>query len=378
MTPRGKIFLLKLDPTDSAIEIVRILDKEGLSLLGTLRKETLLYVWLASSTSTQRVSDIVGPGISVSLGNPVADNPPPPGSDWFIRAVGNVHRTEECQSALLGKLENLSNEVPGLDLVRMDHNPGQPAALDFRLSTERHTPLIEKRPDFLDMAERHDLGMISQPLSLFKKGKKLACFDLDSTLVAQELIVEVGKVAGKKEQVEELTERSMSGELDYRRSFLQRVALLRGVTEEQLQDVWAKADTTEGVSQLLRRLRMGGMKTSIISGAFTFFTEKARQRLGMDHAIGNEVEIKDGRLTGTVRGKVIDREMKCRKMKELASDLGLTLDQVLAVGDGANDLSIIRKAGTGIAYDKGGMVERYADGVLPEGKLQDLPLLIGI
>jgi phosphoserine phosphatase len=221
------------------------------------------------------------------------------------------------------------------------------------------------------------LGMVVNPLSIIKRPKGLVCFDLDSTLVNEELIVEVAKAAGVEEEVEKITERAMAGELEYSQSFMHRVALLRGVREEDLEEIWRRTKTAEEVNHLLTSLRMMGIKTAILSGAFTFFTYRARDRLGTDFVIGNDVDIEDGRITGNVRGKIVNGEVKLERMREFAAQLGLTLEEVVAVGDGANDLEIIREAGTGVAYDKGGLVKCFADAILPHGHLGNLLHLMG-
>ncbi len=301
----------------------------------------------------------------------------PPGTDWLVRAVGSPYVVERSLGQVLSLVKEIAEEIGGTDLVEMRLSDVEPTVLDMRLSTGAGTRLETRRVKLLDLAERLGLSMLVQPLSIFKKSKGLACFDLDSTLVSEELIIEVAKRAGREEQVARITQMAMAGELDYRRSFIQRVALLRGVAEQDLLDIWEAIRPSKEVVTLLNSLRMKGIKTAILSGAFTFFTERARERLGMDYSVGNQVEILDGELTGNVRGEIVDGKAKIRKMRELAAGLNLTLDQVVAVGDGANDLDIVREAGTGIAFNKGAVVKAYADAVLPNGRLGDMLFLIG-
>lgn len=376
MTPRGENFLLKVDLGDSTLEKLAELDSRGLTPVGALRRKNHLFVSLASATSTQRVAEVVGPSVPVTVEVSNLQVEQPPGTDWLVRVVGPRYPVEKSIGRLLRMCKEVSKEVGETDLVEMHVSKTEPAVLDFRISTERQIEFRTRRPSLLELGERLGVGMLVQPLSLFKKPKGLVCFDLDSTLVSEELIIEVANRAGKGEQVARITEQAMAGDLDYNRSFIHRIALLRGVSEGDLEDIWEKTRPTTEVFRLLDSLRMRGVRTAILSGAFTFFTERARERLGIDFAIGNQVDIQGGRLTGNVKGEIVDAKVKMKKMREFAAKLNLTLDEVVAVGDGANDIEIIREAGTGIAYNKGGIVKAYADGVLPDGQLVNLLFLI--
>jgi len=377
MALRGSCFLLEVGVGDSTLEKLIALESHGLRATDALRKQNRLWVQLKSATSTQRVAEAVGPSVPVSTDASVPVLEAAPGTDWLVRAVGGPYVVERSFGQLLSLVRQIADEIGETDLVEMRLSDGEPTVLDMRVSTGMGTRLETRRVRILELAERLGLSMLVQPFSMFKKPKGLACFDLDSTLVSEELIIEVAKRAGKEEQVERITKMAMAGELDYKRSFIQRVALLRGVPEQDMLDIWESIRPSREVVALLGSLRMRGIKTAILSGAFTFFTERARERLGVDFSVGNPVEILNGELTGNVRGDVIDGKAKVRKMRELAASLNLTLDQVVAVGDGANDLDIVREAGTGVAFNKGGVVKACADAVLPNGRLGDILFLIG-
>jgi len=377
MTPRGLDFLLEVDVQDSTIEKLVELSSKGMIPTGVIRKKSHLYVHLLEQTSTQRVAEAVGPSIPVSLEKPPPKEENPPGTDWLIRIVSQRFTMERSMGSLLRTIRSLSGEVRGTDVVDMKLDGIDPSFLNIRLCTDDTVKLGTMKVDLLNFGEKMGFCMVINPMSIIKRPKGLVCFDLDSTLVNEELIVEVARVAGVEDEVEEITERAMAGELEYSQSFMHRLALLRGVKEEKLEEIWRKTRTAAEVNQLLTTLRMMGIKTAILSGAFSFFTERARDRLGTDFVIGTDVEILEGRITGSVRGRIVNGAIKLEKMREFAAELGLTLEEVVAVGDGANDLEIIREAGTGVAYDKGGLVKCYADAILPHGKLGYLLHLIG-
>ncbi len=377
MALRGGCFLLELGADEQTLEKLVALQCCGLHVSAAVRKQNSLWVRLDVVASTQRIAEAVGPGVPVSRTPSVPVLEAPPGTDWFVRSVGSPYVFERSLPQVLNSLKEVADEIGETDLVQLQMIEGDPAILDMRVSTRRGERLESKRVRMLELAERLGISMLVQPLTIFRKPKGLACFDLDSTLVSEELIIEVAKKAGREEQVERITKMAMAGELDYKRSFIQRVALLRGVAEKDMLEVWESVRPSKEVIRLLDTLRMRGIRTAILSGAFSFFTERARERLGVDFSVGNDVEILDGRLTGNVKGEIVDGKVKVKKMRELAASLNLTLDQVVAVGDGANDLDIVTEAGTGIAFNKGGVVKAYADALVPNGRLGDMLFLIG-
>jgi phosphoserine phosphatase SerB len=377
MTPRGQQFLLKIGADDSVLSKVMALREKGLIPTLALRTDAGLIVSLVSPASIQRLADVVGPGVAVGLETSSPRGQSPPGSDWLLRIVAQKPLAERSIDRVLTLLKEISDEIGGIDCVEIRVAGGTPAVVDLRISTDRHIEFETQKARLLDLGEKLGLGMLLQPLSLFMKPKGLVCFDLDSTLVREELIVEVAKRVGKEAEVEKITEMAMAGDLDYNGSFIRRVSLLRGISQADLEDIWRGVKPQKGVMNLLGSLRMGGVRTALLSGAFTFFTERARDMLGLDFAIGNDVEMLNGHITGIVTGEIVNAGVKTRKMRDLAAELNLTLDEVVAVGDGANDIEIVKEAGTGIAYNKGGLVRASADAVLPDGQLANMLFLLG-
>jgi len=179
----------------------------------------------------------------------------------------------------------------------------------------------------------------------------LVAMDMDSTLIAIECIDEIADMQGIKPQVAAITEAAMRGEIDFPESLRRRVALLAGLPEAALQRVYdERLRLSPGAELMLERLKTLGIRTLLVSGGFTFFTERLRTRLGLDYTLSNTLEIMDGKLTGKVNGAIIDAQAKAAKLREVREALGLVKEQTIAMGDGANDLAMMGEAGVSIAY----------------------------
>jgi phosphoserine phosphatase len=180
---------------------------------------------------------------------------------------------------------------------------------------------------------------------------KLLALDMDSTLITIECIDEIGAFIGRKDEIGAITAQAMRGEIDYPASLRKRVALLEGLDEDVLQDVYdEKLRLSPGAEQLVARCKHHGIRLLLVSGGFTFFTERLKERLGLDDTLSNVLEIESGKLSGRVLGTIVDADAKAAKFRQLAQRLGATREQTVAIGDGANDLRMMAEAGTSIAY----------------------------
>ena len=185
---------------------------------------------------------------------------------------------------------------------------------------------------------------------MYRRMRRLICFDMDSTLIETEVIDELADRAGVGEQVRAITEQAMRGEIDCKESFTQRVTLLRGLDVSGMEDIAQHLPITEGVDRLMFVLKQYGYKIAILSGGFTYFGNYLKNRYGIDYVYANELEIEDGKLTGRYVGAIVDGRRKAELLKLIAQVEHVPLAQTIAVGDGANDLPMLSEAGLGIAF----------------------------
>ena len=233
------------------------------------------------------------------------------------------------------------------------------------------------RAEFLRVAQELNVDIAFQRDSLFRRNRRLAVFDMDSTLIEAEVIDELAKAAGVGEQVAEITERAMRGELDFRASFKERLALLKGLPEEVLEQIAERLPLTEGAETLFAELKRLGYKTAILSGGFTYFAKRLQALLGIDYVYANELEIVDGRLTGVAIEPIVDAQRKADLLRELAQREVLQLEQTIAVGDGANDLPMLGLAGLGVAFRAKPLVKQSAKQAISTLGLDGILYLLG-
>jgi phosphoserine phosphatase len=225
----------------------------------------------------------------------------------------------------------------------------RPACVEFsvRGSTTDWTAI---RREFMEMSAEMGVDVALQEDNVFRRNRRLVAFDMDSTLIQVEVIDELAKRYGVGDEVSAITSGAMRGEFDFKESLRRRLALLKGLDASVLEDVARNLPLTEGAERLIVNLKRLGFKVAIISGGFTYFGERLKQLLGIDYVYANKLEIKDGRLTGRVIGPIVDGARKAELLGRLADKEGISLQQVAAVGDGANDLPMLGLAGLGIAF----------------------------
>ncbi len=233
------------------------------------------------------------------------------------------------------------------------------------------------RKSLLKLAGRHNIDVAYQEDNIFRRSRQLVVFDMDSTLIDAEVIDELAIEAGVGEQVAAITEAAMRGEVDFKESFKQRLALLEGLRESVLQTVADRLRLNDGAEYLLKSLKQLGFKTAIVSGGFTFFGRHLQDKLGVDYVYANELDVAGGVVTGKVAGEIIDGQRKAEILVEIARELGLNLEQVIAVGDGANDLPMLNIAGLGIAFRAKPLVKASAKQAIPNVGLDGILYLLG-
>ena len=206
------------------------------------------------------------------------------------------------------------------------------------------------RKILMNLSSKHSIDIAFQEESMYRRMRRLICFDMDSTLIQTEVIDELAEKAGVGPQVKAITESAMRGEIDFSESFKKRVSLLKGLDESVMKDIAENLPITEGMVRLIRILKKSGYKIAILSGGFTYFGNYLKDKYGFDYVYANELEIVDGKLTGNYVGDIVDGKRKAALLKLIAQVEKVDIRQTVAVGDGANDLPMLAIAGLGIAF----------------------------
>jgi len=247
-------------------------------------------------------------------------------------------------------------------------------ARDKLISIDFLLDLREADPEFVrnrlrEQIEKMGLDVVMRPYREFERAKRLIVFDMDSTIVDAEIIDEIAKVAGVQDEVKKLTEKAMEGKINFKDALKERVKLLKGLPVEVLEKIYSEIKLTEGAKELIKSLKESGYIVAVVSGGFSYFTDRLKEELELDYAFGNELEIEDGVLTGKLKGRIIDAVEKARIIEEIAVKEGISREDIVAVGDGANDKIMVENAGLGIAFNAKKALKEVADGTISKENL---------
>lgn len=254
--------------------------------------------------------------------------------------------------------------------------PGTRACVEF--SVRGDAASTDFRQQMVKLCADMEIDVAVQEDNQFRRHRRLVAFDMDSTLISTEVIDELAAVAGVGDRVAAVTERAMRGEIDFSESLKERVALLEGLPEEKMIEVGERLPLTEGAERLFTTLNHLGYKTAILSGGFSYFGYILQRKLNVDYVYANELEIENGRLTGRVKEPIVDAQRKADLLRSLAEREHITLEQCVAVGDGANDLAMLSAAGLGVAFHAKPLVQESAEQSISTLGLDGILYLMGI
>jgi phosphoserine phosphatase len=228
------------------------------------------------------------------------------------------------------------------------------------------------------MSSEMEVDIAYQEDNIFRRNRRVVVFDMDSTLIDSEVIDELAKETEAGDKVSKITAAAMRGEIDFKESFGQRLRFLEGLDESILEKVFHRLNLTEGAEDLMSTLKLLGYKTAILSGGFDYFASRIQKKLGIDYVYANKLEILDGKVTGNISGTIVDGERKALLLREIADGENVCLEQVIAVGDGANDLPMLSIAGLGIAFRAKPLVKATAKQSISKVGLDGILYLMGI
>lgn len=325
----------------------------GLQIRFTPISQAALDHWLATQDKDRFIVTVLGRTISAA-------------------ALSRVSSIIAAHNLNIDRIERLSGR-----LSLAVHRPDVNACIEMHASGAV-ADASGMRAKFVAVAQDLPIDIAFQRESLFRRNRRLFAFDMDSTLIQGEVIDELAKMAGVADEVVKITESAMRGELEFQESFRRRVALLKGLPESRVHELLGRIPLADGAERLFATLKTLGYKTAILSGGFTFFARHLQRRFAIDYVYANELEFANGKVTGEVTGQIVDGARKAAALQEIAARERISLEQVIAVGDGANDLPMLNLAGMGIAFRAKPLVRQSAGHSLTQLGLDALLYLIGV
>ncbi|MDQ1280575.1 MAG: phosphoserine phosphatase [Thermoproteota archaeon] len=292
---------------------------------------------------------------------------------YVLTCLSHIPRGE-----ILAHVSNvLSHNKANIETIRQFHGRDL-TTLELLIDVSDTSDIEKLKQELMNAGEALSFDVALQKENVFRKSKRLIVFDVDSTLIDMEIIDEIAKVAGIQKELSTITDATNKGKLDFRQSLQERVGMLKDLSFDALKYVASTIQLSEGARELITLLKQMGFKIAIISGGFTFFTDILKKELELDYAFANQLAIKNKHLTGELEGPIIDGSEKVRIMMEIAEREKISLDQVVAVGNGANDVEMLSKAGLGIAFHPTGDLKKYVKGTIFQRNLRSILYMLGL
>ncbi len=279
----------------------------------------------------------------------------------------------------VAELSNLMGEENVNIEFISSHSHHAARSFEMTINIAEHSNVDRLKNRLMIKSRELNIDLAIQSMAAYRKNKRMICFDMDSTLVNMEGIDEMARKAGVHREVARITEKAMRGDFDFEEALRQRVAMLKGLALDDVMDIRNHMMLSEGADELLTTLKWLGFKLGIVSGGFDIFADYLKDRFNLDFAFANQLDMKEnGVLTGKLNGEIVDAARKARILNQVACDLVIPLDQVVAIGDGANDALMLSQAGLGIAYNAKKGLDRVANVALSEANFNHIFHLLGI
>ncbi|OUR97266.1 phosphoserine phosphatase SerB [Halobacteriovorax marinus] len=299
-------------------------------------------------------------------------------NDKTEKFILNCVSVEEIQADFVCDIATVLAEH-GINIKRIDKVSPR-AFRSLEISTEVPVGLDwhKVKSELITTSNGHRVDVAFLKDNVYRRSKRLIVFDMDSTLIQTEVIDELADACGVGEEVKAITEQAMNGEIDFDESLIKRVSKLKGLKAEKMQHILDNLPLTPGVEDFMKTIKSLGYKVAVISGGFTFFANALKEKLGLDYSFANELEIIDGELTGKVVGTIINAEQKAMLVNLISQQENISLEQVVAIGDGANDLPMLAIAGLGIAFHAKEIVKKEAQQHMSHGPMTSILYFLGI
>lgn len=278
-------------------------------------------------------------------------------------------------------LSELTRTFASLDIniLRIEQlDSGNHHVLEFVIGARKPMPVVDVLNQLVRFKETHHVDIAVQEDSLFRRNKRLIVMDADMTFLQCEVIDELGKMAGVEKEMVSITHQAMCGEMDFKTALEKRVKLLKGLPVSKLHELLERIPLTPGAEDLVRILKHLSYKIAIVSGGFQFFIDSLKKKYGLDYGFANQLKMVDGKVAGELEGEIIDAQAKERVLMSIAEREGLSLKQVVAVGDGANDIHMLARAGLGIAFNAKPIVQQHARASINISNLELILYFLGI